>query len=151
EAGITSYAQLAEADLDAVREAVNTGTGTSDANVNEETWAAQARLAAAGDWDGLDALVEKLKAEGATAHDASEADAASAQEGEETTGPAPEEQKAEAAASDAANPEATGNPQVPLTPGEGEHGDAEQGAAPGTGEPPPEADAENRGRSQHRG
>lgn len=65
---------------------------------------------------------------------------------------APEEQEAEAVASDAANPEATGNPQVPLTPQEGEHGDAEQGAAPGTGEPPPEAQSENQGRSgEHRG
>ena len=163
DAGIATYAQLAEAELDAVREAVNTGTGTSDANVNEETWAAQAQLAADGDWDGLDALVEKLKAEGATAHDASEADAASAQEtdegasdesasDEEPVEEAPADQQAEAVASDAANPEATGNPQVPLTPAEGEHGDAEQGAAPGTGEPPPEAHQENQGRSgEHRG
>jgi large subunit ribosomal protein L17 len=145
--GIRTYADLAGADLDTLRAAVNQGTGTSDANVNEETWAAQARLAAAGDWDGLDALVERLKAEGATAHDASEADAAAATEDV----PPPAEQKAEAAASDAANPEATGNPQVPLTPAAGEHGDAEQGAAPGTGEPPPEAGPETRGRSGHRG
>src|SRR5690606_8468679 len=147
DAGIRTYAQLAEADLDTLREAVNAGTGTSDANVNEETWAAQARLAAAGDWEGHAALVERLKAEGATAHDASEADVPAAQE--DVPAP-PEEPKAEAAAGDAA-PEGTGNPQVPLTPGSGEHGDAEQGAAPGTGEPPPEAGSETRGRSQHRG
>ena len=75
EAGIRTYAQLAEADLDTLRAAINEGTGTSDENVNEETWAAQARLAAAGDWDGLAAHVEALKAGGATAHAAEEAEA----------------------------------------------------------------------------
>ncbi len=149
-AGITTYAQLAEADLDAVRAAINEGSGSGDANANEETWAAQARLAAAGDWDGHAELVERLKAEGATAHDASEADAAAVLEDMPApVEPSPEDPQAEAG--DAAEPEATGNPQVPSTPDAAEHGDAEQGAAPGTGEPPPEADTENRGRSQHRG
>ena len=65
---------------------------------------------------------------------------------------APESQEAEAVASDAANPDATGNPQIPQTPDHPDHGDAEQGAAPGTGEPPPEAQSENQGRSgEHRG
>ena len=65
---------------------------------------------------------------------------------------APESQEAEAVASDAANPDATGNPQIPQTPDNPDHGDAEQGAVPGTGEPPPEAQSENRGRSgEHRG
>ena len=160
DAGIRSYAQLAKTDLDALRAAINAGTDTSDANANEETWAEQARLAAAGDWEGHTALIERLKAEGATAHDASEADVSAATEGmpapaeevaDEPAAQPPSEQKAEAAASDAANPEATGNPQVPLTPGAGEHGDAEQGAAPRTGEPPPESSPTERGRSGHRG
>ena len=60
---------------------------------------------------------------------------------------APESQEAEAVASDAANPVETGNPQVPQSGDHPDHGDAEQGAAPGTGEPPPEAGAENQGRS----
>ncbi len=63
--------------------------------------------------------------------------------------PAPEaleQQEAEAVASDSANPDATGNPQVAPGP-DAAHGDSEQGAAAGTGEPPPEAQAENQGRS----
>ncbi|WP_349256317.1 MULTISPECIES: 50S ribosomal protein L17 [Rubrivirga] len=60
---------------------------------------------------------------------------------------APESQEAEAVASNAANPVETGNPQVPQSGDHPDHGDAEQGAAPGTGEPPPEAGAENQGRS----
>lgn len=60
---------------------------------------------------------------------------------------APEQQEAEAVASDAANPEATGNPQVPQTEAGADHPDAEQGAPAGTGEPNPEAQAENQGRS----
>ena len=60
---------------------------------------------------------------------------------------APESQEAEAVASDAANPVETGNPQIPMQGEHPDHGDAEQGAAPGTGEPPPEASAENQGRS----
>lgn len=146
-AGIRTYAQLAEADLDTLREAVNTGTGTSDANVNEETWAAQARLAAAGDWGGLDAYIAQRKAEGATAHAADESE--EAPEG----APAPEapaEPRTEAAPA-AAEPQPGGSPPIPLTPGSGEHHDAPQGAAPGTGEPPPEAGTTTRGRSQHRG
>jgi large subunit ribosomal protein L17 len=146
EAGIRTYAQLAKADLDTLRAAINTGTGTSDANVNEETWAEQARLAAAGDWGGHAALVERLKAEGATAHDASEADVSSATEDL----PPPDEEPAPTAP-EAAAAEGTGNPKVPLTPGAGEHGDTEQGGPTGRGEPPPEAGPETRGRSQHRG
>ena len=65
----------------------------------------------------------------------------------ETPSAAPESQEAEAVASDAANPVETGNPQIPQTGDHPDHGDAEQGAAPGTGEPPPEAGAENQGRS----
>ena len=58
---------------------------------------------------------------------------------------APESQPAEAVASDAPNPDATGSVQVP--PSADEHPDAEQGAATETGEPGPGADAENLGRS----
>lgn len=64
---------------------------------------------------------------------------------EEPVAEAPVDQEAEAVASDAANPDATGNPQV--APAADEHQDAEQGAAAGTGEPGPGADAENQGRS----
>ena len=66
---------------------------------------------------------------------------------------APEaDQEAEATASDAATPDAAGNPQIPQGPDNPDHGDAEQGAAAGTGEPPPEAQSENQGRSgEHRG
>jgi large subunit ribosomal protein L17 len=149
EAGIRTYAQLAKADLGTLRDAINTGTGTSDANVNEETWAEQARLAAAGDWDGHAALVERLKAEGATPHDASEADVASVRE--EMAEPAIETPPQEYAEAGAATPEDTTNPKVPLSPGVGEHGDIEQGGPTGRGEPPPEAGPETRGRSQHRG
>ena len=60
---------------------------------------------------------------------------------------APEDQAAEAVASEAANPDATGNPVIPQTDEASDHPDAEQGADTGTGEPPPEASAENQGRS----
>ncbi|GAB5537708.1 MAG: hypothetical protein Rubg2KO_39570 [Rubricoccaceae bacterium] len=86
--------------------------------------------------------------ETASSEEAPEADAEETPEAavaEETN--APESQEAEAVASEAANPDATGNPQVPQTDKGADHPDAEQGAAPGTGEPPPEADAENQGRS----
>ena len=60
----------------------------------------------------------------------------------------PEEvQEAEAVATDAPNLDATGNPQVPQTEAAADHPDAEQGAPAGTGEPNPEAQAENQGRS----
>lgn len=64
-----------------------------------------------------------------------------------STSSAPASQEAEAVTSDAANPDATGNPQVPTQGDHPDHGDAEQGAAPGTGEPIPDAQAENQGRS----
>ena len=67
---------------------------------------------------------------------------------EQPEAPAPEAedtQPADAVATDATNPDATGNVQVP--PHGDDHPDAEQGAATGTGEPGPGADAENLGRS----
>ena len=57
------------------------------------------------------------------------------------------DQAGEAAASEAANPDTTGNPQIPQTEAGADHPDAEQGADTGTGEPPPEAQPENQGRS----
>ncbi|NNF56724.1 MAG: 50S ribosomal protein L17 [Rhodothermaceae bacterium] len=163
DADITTFAQLAEADLDALRAAINTGSETSDEAANEETWSEQARLAVAGDWEGLEAYIETLKDEGGTAHTPPESvpeadvaeDAAAEAEPETAEAEAPEAeaettQEGEAVASDAANPDTTGNPQVPDAFADApEHGDTEQGAAPGTGEPPPEADEETR--DGHRG
>ena len=110
---------------DAVSEDVN-----SEAETTDETDAAEATDAPAE--------VEEAAAEAAGAEPAD----AVAEDVE-----APENQEAEAVASEAANPDATGNPQVPQTDEGADHPDAEQGAAPGTGEPNPEADAENQGRS----
>ncbi len=148
EAGIRTYAQLAKSDLGALRAAINTGSDTSDANANEETWAEQARLAAAGDWDGLAARTESLTAEGATAHTAPEPDETPATEEPEAM-PDPEV-PADAAEPMLEAPAASSTPPVPLVPGVGEHHDAPQGAPPGTGEPPPESGI-RRGGSQHRG
>ena len=89
---------------------------------------------------------ESSAEEGAAEETAEEPPAAPDAEAPEDAA-APEIQEAEAVASDAANPDATGNPQVPQSGDNPDHGDAEQGAAPGTGEPPPEAGAENQGRS----
>ena len=86
-AGLTTFAQVAEADLDTLRAAINAGSDSSDANANEETWAEQARLAAAGDWDGHAAYVDELKAQGATAHAAPEAEAADGAEPEVADAP----------------------------------------------------------------
>jgi large subunit ribosomal protein L17 len=176
-AGIDTFEKLAGADLDTLRGVIDRGTKTSDEAANEETWATQARLAAAGDWDGLAAFAEEQKAAGGTTHhpsddfqaEASEtgadapaepaADAAPADEAPaddaavDTTGAsAPvEEAKAEAVTNDSATPDTTGNPVIPQTPQDSDHPDAEQGAAPLTGEPPPESEPTNRGRSGHRG
>ena len=102
----------------------------------------QAPEAASGDTEAPAEDVEET-----AAPDASPEASGDEASGDETPAPeAPEQQEAEAVASDSANPDATGNPQVP--PGDDAlHGDSEQGAAPGTGEPPPEAQAENQGRS----
>ena len=81
-----------------------------------------------------------------TGDSASEAEEAPVDAVEEASAPEAEEsQPAEAVASDAADPEATGNVQVP--PHGDDHPDAEQGAPTQTGEPGPGADAENLGRS----
>ncbi len=61
-AGIDTFAKLAEADLERLREIIATD-GTDDQSVNEETWARQARYLADGDFDGLDEYVESLREE----------------------------------------------------------------------------------------
>ncbi|MEM1056646.1 MAG: helix-hairpin-helix domain-containing protein [Bacteroidota bacterium] len=65
-AGIDTFAKLADAEIDALRGIIDADTKKSAESVNEETWAAQARLAAAGDWDGLQAFIDEQKAEGGT-------------------------------------------------------------------------------------
>jgi len=57
-AGITTFAQLAQADLGQVQEIL---TAAKLRLADPATWAEQARLAAAGDWDGLEALQNQLK------------------------------------------------------------------------------------------
>lgn len=94
---------------------------------------------ASGETEVAEPEVEETAAAEETAPEAEAA-------GDETPDAPEETQEAEAVASDAANPDATGNPQVAPGP-DAEHGDTEQGAAAGTGEPPPEASAENQGRS----
>jgi large subunit ribosomal protein L17 len=147
EAGIRTYAQLAKADLYALRDAIQEHTKVSDESANEETWAAQAAAAARGDWAGVDAAAKAPPAS-ATADESATEPASDEPASDE---PVAEDQKAEAVASDGETPVEAGNPVVPLTPNADEHRDAEQGAAPGTGEPPPEAGPELRGRSGFRG
>lgn len=155
-AGITSFDALAKADLETLRAAIAEGSDTSDASANEETWAEQAAFLAAGDQAGLDAYVEGMKAEGATAHHAPEPEAAPGKpeagnpSGSAETG-MPEEE-VEPTASDAS----TQSDDAPVTPSGPEtmHPDTPQGAAPGTGEPPPESgegDVGTAGGSRHRG
>lgn len=52
------------------------------------------------------------------------------------------DETAEAIVADAPTPDTTGNPVIAQTPDGSDHGDAEQGASTGTGEPPPEAGIE---------
>jgi predicted flap endonuclease-1-like 5' DNA nuclease len=60
EVGIASFAALAVADNEQLRD-ILAGVGVSTADM--ETWAEQAALAAKGDWDGLEAFHERLRAE----------------------------------------------------------------------------------------
>ena len=171
EAGIATFAQLADADLDTLRNAIAEGSDTSEASANEETWAEQARFLATGDTDAHASYVQNLKDEGATAHHATEAEAEAAAEGIETDADAvpstpeagdpsgevatgePDDAAAEApAAADASSQ----SDDAPITPSDDEtmHPDTPQGAAPQTGEPPPETgrgDKGTSGGSQHRG
>jgi len=60
-AGLTTFAAVAGASLDALRAAIEAAGSTTAGN--EETWAEQAGLLAAGDDEGHAALVERLRAE----------------------------------------------------------------------------------------
>ena len=60
--GITTYAGLADLDLDRLREIVE-ADGTDQQSVNEETWTKQAQYLADGDYDGLSDYVEALREE----------------------------------------------------------------------------------------
>ena len=62
EAGVSTYAALADLDLERLREIVQTD-GTDQRSVNEETWAQQARYLADGDFAALDDYVESLREE----------------------------------------------------------------------------------------
>jgi large subunit ribosomal protein L21 len=57
-AGVDSYAKLAAMSEEAITETIRQGGGRKSASIS--TWAEQAQLAAAGDWDGLAALQERL-------------------------------------------------------------------------------------------
>jgi small subunit ribosomal protein S2 len=57
-AGIDSFAKLAALSEDAIVEIVRQGGGRKSASIG--TWAEQAKLAAAGDWDGLAKLQSEL-------------------------------------------------------------------------------------------
>ncbi len=59
EGGITTFAQLAESDADAVKELL-TAAGPRYAIHNPATWAKQAAMAANGQWDELKELQDKL-------------------------------------------------------------------------------------------
>jgi len=56
-AGITTFAQLAATDIDQLKRILREA-GT---RANPSTWSEQAGLAAAGDWDALEALQAELK------------------------------------------------------------------------------------------
>ncbi|MEO1479689.1 MAG: L17 family ribosomal protein, partial [Bacteroidota bacterium] len=73
--GITTFQQLADADLDTLRGVIASDSDTSDEAANEETWAEQAAFLAKGDTEGLAAYIEAMKAAKADAG-APEADAA---------------------------------------------------------------------------
>jgi len=58
QAGITTFAQLAETGVERLKQVIQeAGLRLADPS----TWPEQARLAAAGDWDGLEALQSELK------------------------------------------------------------------------------------------
>jgi large subunit ribosomal protein L17 len=131
-AGIKTFRQLAKADLQTLRDAVEEHTKVTEESANEETWSAQAALAAAGDWDGLAAHVEGLTT--GTVEEESVDAAAETTDVEET--PTPED----AIAQEPGAPPADEPRPADALPGEA-----------GEGPPPPEAGPETRGRSGHRG
>lgn len=178
-AGLTTYEAIANADLETLRKAIAKGSEGAEAIANEETWAEQARLLAAGDKEGHEAYVDKLREadSGGAPAGAEEAPEATADEPEESAEPeaeaaadAPEAEaktetpEAEASAdaevaetdAPAADDASTQSDDAPVTPSDEDtmHGDTPQGSAPGTGEPPPETgegDKGTAGGSQHRG
>ena len=60
-AGITTFAQLANTDIARLQEILD-AAGARYRIINPETWPEQAALAAAGNWDGLQALQDSLQA-----------------------------------------------------------------------------------------
>jgi len=148
-AGITTFKQLAKAELQTLRDAIEEHSKITEEGANEETWAAQAAFAAEGDWDGLAAHVESLVA-GSADEVAEEADVAAetvAEEAQvETEAVAEAAEVEEAPAPEDAIAEDPGTPPAD----EARPADALPGES-GEGPPPPEAGAEMRGRSGHRG
>lgn len=162
DAGITTFAGLADTDLDALRAAIAAGSSTSDSAANEETWAEQASLLAAGDADAHAAYVERLKEDGGTKEHTPEDVAEAVEELEEASAEAETVEAEMPAAPEAdeapvAEGESTASDDAPKTasdPEENMHPDAPQGAAPGEGEPPPDTGAGDEGApkgSGHRG
>ncbi len=62
EAGIGTFAALAVADAEQLRD-ILTGVGVSVGNADVASWPEQASLAARGDWEGLEAYKEQLRAD----------------------------------------------------------------------------------------
>ena len=60
-AGITTFAQLAATEVSRIGEILEAESPRLRRLANPATWPEQARLAAAGDWEGLTALQEELK------------------------------------------------------------------------------------------
>ena len=117
---------------------------TGDAAV-EENARGTAAVLPAGAPTAASAAAADAGADDATDASSAAADVDEAPATDDVTSEA--DQAGEAAVSEAANPDATGNPVIPQTEAGADHPDAEQGADTGTGEPPPEAGAENQGRS----
>ena len=59
--GISTYAQLANSDPDQLRQILEDSDPRLVRIANPDTWPEQASFAAAGDWDGFDALNRELK------------------------------------------------------------------------------------------
>ncbi len=60
-AGVTTFAQLADTDVGRIEEILEAESPRLRRLADPETWPEQARLAAAGDWEGLAALQGELK------------------------------------------------------------------------------------------
>jgi large subunit ribosomal protein L17 len=161
DAGITTYQELADADLQTLRKAISADTEGAVAIANEETWAEQARFLAADDKEGHEAYIDRLREEDAGAAPAEEENAT-----EEAAPETPDAGDASASAETSAEPDEAEAPaaqdastqpdDAPETPADEDtmHPDTPQGSAPGTGEPPPETgegDKGTSGGSQHRG